>query len=173
MSAFASMTPGGARRDICNTDSAAPFTYRPAPALRVERVHGDAGPLLLDCCAPNAALRRGDQNRDFGRIAEAAAFVCGQLRVTARHSDCKNLPRVAAPEFAYRHDPGRQRAGLVGADNRGAAKRLDRQQAPHERMTCRHALHAGGERDRHDRRQAFRHGRDGERHGREQEFNER
>jgi hypothetical protein len=61
-----------------------------------------------------------------------------------------------------RHDRGhhhlheRQGARLVGADARHGAERLDRRQAADDRVALRHPLHADGERDRDQSRQALR-----------------
>ncbi len=53
----------------------------------------------------------------------------------------------------HRHLVPGQRAGLVGADHRHRANRLDRRQPPHDGMAPRHRLHADGQRDGHHRRQ--------------------
>ena len=56
-----------------------------------------------------------------------------------------------------------QRAGLVRANDRGAAERLDRRESAHERVALDHPLDAERERDGDDRRQSF--GDDGDRQG--------
>ena len=48
-----------------------------------------------------------------------------------------------------------QRAGLVGADHRDRAQRLDRRQAADDGVAPRHGLHADRQRDRQHRRQAL------------------
>ena len=58
-----------------------------------------------------------------------------------------------------RHLVAGQRAGLVGADDRHRAQRFGGRQAADDGMARRHALHADGQRDRHDRRQALGDGR--------------
>ena len=78
-----------------------------------------------------------------------------------------------APELAHRHHAGGQRAGLVGADDRRAAQRLDRRQPADEHVARRHALHADGQRDRDDRRQPLGHGGDRERHRRHEHLQRR
>ena len=57
-----------------------------------------------------------------------------------------------------RHLVARQRARLVGTDDRDRAQRLDRRQAPDNGVPRRHAPHADGERDRDHRRQALGNG---------------
>ena len=64
--------------------------------------------------------------------------------------------------FHRRHDHfiTGKRAGLVGADHRDRADRLNRRQAPYDGMAARHGLHADGQRNGHHGGQAFGNGRD-------------
>ena len=61
-------------------------------------------------------------------------------------------------ESAHGHFADRQGAGLVRADDRRRAERLDCWQFAHERAAAGHAQHAERERHRDDGRQPFRHG---------------
>ena len=65
-----------------------------------------------------------------------------------------------------------QRAGLVRADHRRRAQRLDRRQLLDDRPLARHALHAEREHDRQDRRQPLRDRGDGQRDADEQHVDE-
>ena len=65
---------------------------------------------------------------------------------------------------AHGHLVARERAGLVGADDRGGAERFDRGQLAHDRMGRCHAADAQAEPDCDDRRQRLRDGRDRERY---------
>ena len=76
----------------------------------------------------------------LGRVAVAADLVLGLGR-GGRHDH---------------HLHQGQGAGLVGADARHRTQGLHRRQAPDDRVAARHALHADGQRDRDERRQAFR-----------------
>ena len=58
------------------------------------------------------------------------------------------------------HPVLRQRAGFVGADDRGAAKRFDARQVTHERVSSGHAPGRHGHRQRHGGEQPLRHVRD-------------
>ena len=100
-------------------------------------------------------------------------LVCAELGVAAGGGAARISRADRPPQLAHRHDAGGQRAGLVGADDRRAAERLDRRQPPHEHVARRHPLHADRQRDRHDRRQALGHGRDRERHRREEDVDQR
>ena len=62
---------------------------------------------------------------------------------------------VGRGDRAHGHLVPGERAGLVGADDRDRAQRLDRRQAAHDGVAPRHPLHADSERDGKDRRQAF------------------
>ena len=116
------------------------------------------------------------------------AFFIDQMRVVAAELDMRQLeqgrrvPRVClrtveahlpvrpvaftadleAPivyiQRTHGHLPDRQRAGLVGADDRGRAQRFDRRQFTHQRAAARHAQYAEPERNRDDRGQSLRHG---------------
>ena len=65
-------------------------------------------------------------------------------------------------ERAHGHFADGQGAGLVRADDRRRAERLDRGQFAHQRAAAGHAQHAERERHRDDGRQPFRHGGHGE-----------
>ncbi len=60
---------------------------------------------------------------------------------------------ISADHTLHRHFIARQGAGLVRADHRDRAQRLDCRQAPDDGSAPCHALHADGKGDRHDRRQ--------------------
>jgi len=141
------------------------------------------------------ALACRHQQRRLGRVAgdlPAAAFVAqrgvvaqgaGDQAFAHRAGDCRRhfvvpdgavgrvalaLHRIAfaaAPQDAHRHGVLGQRAGLVGADHRRAAQRLDRRQVADDGAASRHAGDADGQRDGDGGRQAFRNGADGERDG--------
>ena len=57
----------------------------------------------------------------------------------------------------YRHLVPGECAGLVGTDHRHRTQRLDRGKAADDGIAPRHALHADGQHDGHDGRQAFRY----------------
>ena len=129
--------------------------------------------LALDRPPVDAALGGGRQQRELGRISRAGASALAQLRVAARGGRREQRVVVAPPQLAHRHHAGRQRPGLVGADDRRAAERLDRRQPADEHVARRHALDADRERDRDDRRQPLRHGGDRERHRRHEHLERR
>ena len=60
-------------------------------------------------------------------------------------------------DLAHGHLVAGQRTGLVGADHRHRAERLNGREAPNNRIAACHTLDADRQRDRHDRRQAFRY----------------
>lgn len=64
----------------------------------------------------------------------------------------------------HAHFIARQSAGLVGADDGDRAQCLHRRQIAHDGIACGHALHANGQRNRHDHGQAFGDGRYGNTH---------
>ena len=66
----------------------------------------------------------------------------------------------------------RQRPGLVRADHRRRAERLDRGELLDDRLPARHPLHAEREHHRQHRRQPLRHRGDGQRHADEQHVDE-
>jgi len=74
-------------------------------------------------------------------------------------------------EFQPRTDPadghlvGGERAGLIGADDRRAAERLDRRQTAHDRVLLGHATRAERQARRDDRRQTLGDGGHRQRHG--------
>ena len=70
------------------------------------------------------------------------------------------------------HLIGRERAGLVGADDGCRAQRLDARQVLDHGVALRHALHAEREHHREHRRQPFGHRRDGERDPEQQHLHE-
>ena len=65
------------------------------------------------------------------------------------------------------HAVQRQRAGLVGADHRCAAKRLDAGQVTHQRVSLPHAASGQGHCQRHRWQQSFRHVRDDDADGKD------
>ena len=165
---------------------------RHEPVFRFERddVEPGIGGLLLRPVEPELGGERIE--RALGRIALDLpdAVLAAQLRVVAERRDAPEklengvlADRSAVLEhfalagvalagdlerFVRGHRRGdhhfhqRQRPGLVGADPRHRAQRFDRRQAAHDRVAARHALHADGERDRDQSRQAFRDHRDGD-----------
>ena len=84
-----------------------------------------------------------------------------RLTILSRRSERVFLP--AAPDAHDAHAPGRQRAGLVGADDRRRSQRFDGGQAADDRIPARHPMDADRQRDRGDRRKRLRHGRDRQR----------
>ncbi len=66
-----------------------------------------------------------------------------------------------------------QRAGLVRADDGHRTQRFDRGELAGDRVAAGHTLHAEGQRDGQDGRQAFGNGGDGEADGGEEDFAER
>ena len=64
---------------------------------------------------------------------------------------------AAGVQALYRHVIARQRAGLVGQDDRRRAERFHRRQVADQRLAFRHALRRHGERQGHGGQQALRH----------------
>ena len=77
--------------------------------------------------------------------------------------------RAGREDRAYRHLVAGQRAGLVGADHRRGAERLDGRQLAHDGVGRRHAPHADAQSHGHDRRQRLGDGGDRQRHGEQEE----
>jgi hypothetical protein len=140
-----------------------------------------AAPRLVDV---KPALRRQHDERSLGRVADDLAIVdCRVIREGHRQQerverrirlpgDAEDLAlggvalavdRVAPPgndQLARSHLVQGQRPGLVGADRRGRAERLDRAQPLHDRPLRRKGLRPEREHRRHDRGQAGRDGGD-------------
>ena len=154
-------------------------------AARVERrrVHARAGGAGLGGVQPR--LHRQRHQRALHRVA----FGAPALRPLAQRGVVAQKPRldqrrarravgavdralggvadaldralaVGAQQVARDHLVAGQRAGLVGADHRDGAQRLDRGQPADQRVARRHALHADRQRDGHDRGQPLRDRRD-------------
>ena len=107
-------------------------------------------------------LRRGD------RLTVAEELALGLVAVAG---DLQRLP--GDPDAADGHLVGRQRAGLVAADHRDAAERLDRRQPANEPVSPRHPLRGERERDGHHRGQRLGHDRDRDRDAEHQHLQER
>ena len=97
-----------------------------------------------------------------GSDGSTGCAVARELALAARSP--RRRPRASRPATKIlrdRHLVLGQRAGLVGADDRGAAERLDRGQAADQRVALDHPLHAERERDGDHGRQRLGH--DGDR----------
>lgn len=71
---------------------------------------------------------------------------------------------IGADHPLHGHFVAGEGAGLVGTDHRHRAQGFHRRQAPDDRVALGHALHAQGQGDGHDRRQAFGNRRSGQGH---------
>ena len=112
---------------------------------------------------------------DFRRLANelAALIACGVvtekagLQVTG-HGLRERLRTRVHESVGHRvqlhntHVARRERAGLVGANDGHAAKRLDTREALDDRMTARHLQRTQRQRHRHDNRQSLGDRSDGE-----------
>ena len=114
---------------------------------------------------PRAQQQCQRLGRAPGRRRQLAAGVVAH----ARH--VVGLP--VAPDVRGGHLAGRERAGLVGADDGRRAERLDGAQALDQRVRGGHPLHPDGQRDRHHRRQALGHEGDHDAEGIEERVDER
>ncbi len=138
--------------------------------------------------AMDVGERAEPEQRKLHGIAHALAVAGLQAGVAAQNADLKRalewrieLGRVARgiedlsrcvidliiggrqPQALHRHAVLGEGAGLVGADDGGGAKGLDRRQALHHRIALGHAPHAPGERHRRHDGEALGDGRDGKR----------
>jgi hypothetical protein len=142
-----------------------------------ERVEGALGWVALDL--PGAVLL--EQLRVVAQRGDAAhqrehRFAAGDVRAVLRDLAGRRIAVSADLILGFGGDGGHhhhlhqsQRAGLVGADARDRAQRLDRRQLADDGVALRHALHADRQGDGDDRRQALRDHRDGDAgHGLEQ-----
>ena len=123
------------------------------------------GPVFLDEMGVVAAEEDGrqfQQRRGVRRVRRLALEAHFAVRPVAFAGDFVAL--AGDVERAHGHFAHRQRAGLVGADDRRRAERFDRGQLAHERAAAGHAQHAERERDGDDGGQPFRHGGHGEAH---------
>ena len=103
--------------------------------------------------APAATARSRSRSAASGAAASGSSAQSGvAVRGVAAHLQPRDAHLVAG-----------ERPGLVGADERRRAERLDRVEPPHDRVARRHRLHADGERQRDDGGQALGDRRDGER----------
>jgi hypothetical protein len=110
---------------------------------------------------PSVRLGGGSLVSDAGqqRAGRPASGVAGRRRGRAgaprgprdRHRDA----RPPRPDLLHRHPVLGERAGLVGADDRRAAERLDGRQPAHDRVAAGHPADAEREGDREDDRQAL------------------
>jgi hypothetical protein len=112
--------------------------------------------------AAHEGHRRGDARRVVV-VPDGLDVALGRI-AGARHGAL-----VLGGDHAPRcHFVARERAGLVGADHRSRAERLDRGQAADDRVARRHAAHPERERNRDHRGQALRHHADRKRYHPEQ-----
>jgi len=108
--------------------------------------------------------RRGQQQREMA-IGEGDHDAAGRVHEAPRGRTAAAVhrdPTAAESERRRRHLVLGHGAGLVRADHGGRAERLHRGQPPDQRAAARESPEPGGERERHDRGQAFGHGGDGE-----------
>ena len=104
------------------------------------------------------ALHRVERVRRTGERGRSSSSVA------QRGVSCVAGPRVRRrDQFGHRHPVLGQRAGLVGAQHRDRAQRLDRRRAPHQRLVPRHAPRAQREEHRQHDRKFFRMRRDRQR----------
>jgi hypothetical protein len=96
-----------------------------------------------------AQRRRDDQLAQLGPTRRALDLP-GWVVADASH---RRRAPVRQPQRGRRHLVAGERAGLVGADDRGRAQRLHRGQAAHHHLAPGHPLHADGQGDRHRHRQ--------------------
>ena len=146
---------------------------RHALAVGVERVHVPPRALLLDRSPIDPTLGGRREQRELGGISRAGASAFAQLGVAACGGGRQQLVVIRPPKLAHGHHARGQRAGLVGADDRRAAQRLDRRQPANENVARRHPLDADRQRDGDDRRQALGHGGDRQRHRRDEHLQRR
>ena len=113
-------------------------------------------PFFLDEMGVVAAEEDGrefEQRRGVLRFRLLALEAHFAVRPVAFAGDFVALARDV--ERAHGHFADGQGAGLVRADDRRRAERLDRRQFAHERAAAGHAQHAERERNRDDGRQAL------------------
>ena len=106
----------------------------------------------------------GNQGFTQGRAGLAAAQDANRYIAVSVNRD----NRAAGPQFGHGHRVFGQRAGLVGADHRGAAQGFHGRQVADDGAALGHAADADGQGNAHGSRQALRDGADGQRHGRDQ-----
>ena len=126
---------------------------------------------------PPLPLGRLDERRVVAQHASHqqfvhGAFYVGGISAKADRTDWRiavpaDLVAVAGcPKLAHRHLVFGQRAGLVRADHRRAAQRLDRRQAPHNRSPTSHPCNPDCKRHGDRRGQALGNGADRQRYRR-------
>ena len=113
--------------------------------------------------APRGDLQRPHQVGPLLRVDRFAnavrlpfdAKVEGAARLVARSADV--IVGARGDDLAHGHLVAGQRAGLVGADDRDRAQRLDARQPAHQGVAPHQALQADRQHQRHDGGKAFRH----------------
>ena len=163
---------------------------RPGRALRVRveaRLGGERDERALHRIAldPPAVLgarqrRVVAQERGAGEIGEERLLGGIDLAPVPREAAFRRiaLARDLVGDAAGHHGRSHhlvagEGAGLVGADHRDGAQRLDRGHPAHDRFAPRHALDPDGERDREQSRQPLRYRRDDETDDRDEQLVER
>ncbi len=124
-------------------------------------------PVQAGVVAQRSGFGQGQQHRRFaeqlGRLQVAALASERAVRSVAHPFDVHRA--VGQHHLLHRHFVAGEGAGLVGADHGDRAQRLDRRQAADHRVARGHALHADGQRDRHDGRQPLGNRRHHQPHG--------
>ncbi len=131
---------------------------RKPPVVLVEHV-GDRG----------APLRAGGQFTHLLDRLRSPVHGCGRLVAGAVHGHLT----TRRPHVHDRHLVARQRAGLVGADERRRSQRLHRVELAHQRVLGGHVLRRTGQRQRDGRQQPLRHERHRDADGEQEPFRER
>jgi hypothetical protein len=142
---------------------------RHALALGIEGMHRLTRPGPLDLGTVDPSLGAGGEQRDLGGIAGAGAPVRGQLGVAAGAGRVDQPGMVLAPQLAHGHHPGGACAGLVRADDGGAAQGLHRGEPADEDVPAGHALDADGQGDGDHGGQPLGHRRHRQRDGRHED----
>ena len=101
----------------------------------------------LRVVAEHARAQALGERRMPGDFHRRAADLDFALRLVTAAGDCKQFS--ARENLAHGHLVFRERAGLVGADDRRAAERFDGGEFADDGFSLRHARHADGQDDRH------------------------
>ena len=108
----------------------------------------------------------GDSVNDANVADGVAATECWRDAIyTVRYTDAVCMRTGGVPHPAHGHLVGGQGSGLVGADHRRAAERLDRRQTSNDGVLLRHPTSSECKTGRDDGRQSLRYGGNGQRHG--------
>ena len=94
-------------------------------SVGVEGIHGNAWPLHFNPFAPDFALCRRNENRDFCGITDSFPLVFGELGIAIRGRNLEDSLMVRPPQVANSHDTRCKSAGLVCANHRRTTKRLN------------------------------------------------